>query len=69
MVAGKGRIYTKHLKEQPEKYQKELAFYRKAGTVWISYGVPFILPIFAGFAFALLGGDILFTILRAVGGW
>jgi archaeal preflagellin peptidase FlaK len=69
MVAGKGRIYTKHLKEHPEKFQRELALYRQAGLVWISYGVPFILPIFAGFAFALFGGDILFTILRAVGGW
>ncbi|HVP24665.1 MAG TPA: A24 family peptidase C-terminal domain-containing protein [Methanomicrobiales archaeon] len=69
MIKGKGRIYTKHLKEHPEKYRKELDLYRKAGTVWISYGVPFILPILAGFAFALCGGDILFTMLSAVGGW
>ena len=69
MVEGKGRIYTKHLKEHPEKFQKELALYRKAGTVWISYGVPFILPILAGFATALIGGDILFTVLQALGGW
>jgi preflagellin peptidase FlaK len=69
MVEGKGRIYTKHLKEHPERYEKELALYRKAGMVWISYGVPFILPILAGFATALLGGDILFTVMRAVGGW
>jgi preflagellin peptidase FlaK len=69
MVEGKGRIYTKHLKEHPERYGKELALYRKAGRVWISYGVPFILPILAGFATALLGGDILFTIMGTVGGW
>ena len=68
MVEGTGRIYTKHLKEHPERYGKELAFYRKAGMVWISYGVPFILPILAGFATALLGGDILFTVMGAVGG-
>ena len=68
MVEGKGRIYTKHLKEHPERYGKELAVYRRAGMVWISYGVPFILPILAGFATALIGGDILFTIIRAVGG-
>ncbi|MDD1661179.1 MAG: peptidase A24 [Methanomicrobiales archaeon] len=69
MVEGRGRIYTKHLKENPEKFAKELAMFRKAGTVWISYGVPFILPILAGFATALIGGDILFTVMRAAGGW
>jgi preflagellin peptidase FlaK len=69
MVEGRGRIYTKHLKEHPERYGKELALYRRAGVVWISYGVPFILPILAGFAMALAGGDILFTVMRAVGGW
>ena len=69
MVEGKGRVYTKHLKEHPERYGKELALYRKAGMVWISYGVPFILPILAGFATALLGGDILFTVMGAVAGW
>lgn len=69
MVEGKGRIYTKHLKEHPERYEKELALYRRAGMVWISYGVPFILPILAGFVTALIGGDILFTVMGAVGGW
>ncbi|HUK93321.1 MAG TPA: A24 family peptidase C-terminal domain-containing protein, partial [Methanomicrobiales archaeon] len=68
MVEGKGRIYTKHLKEHPERYVKELALYRKAGVVWISYGVPFILPILAGFATALIGGDILFSILKVFAG-
>jgi preflagellin peptidase FlaK len=68
MVEGKGRIYTKHLKEHPERYGRELALYRRAGMVWISYGVPFILPILAGFATALIGGDILFTLMKAAGG-
>lgn len=68
MVEGKGRIYTKHLKEQPERYRKELALYRRAGKVWISYGVPFILPIMAGFATALVGGDILFSVMRLIAG-
>ncbi|MDD1662776.1 MAG: peptidase A24, partial [Methanomicrobiales archaeon] len=36
MVEGRGRIYTKHLKEHPERYGKELALYRRAGMVWIS---------------------------------
>jgi preflagellin peptidase FlaK len=67
MVQAK-RVYTKDLKRYPEQYKRELALYRRAGVVWISYGVPFILPILAGFATALLGGDILFTVLRAVSG-
>ena len=62
------RVYTKDLKRHPEQYKKELALYRRAGIVWISYGVPFILPILAGFATALFGGDILFTVMRAVAG-
>jgi len=36
--------------------------------VWISYGVPFILPILAGFATALFGGDILFSVMRLIAG-
>ena len=68
MVEGRGRIYTKHLKEHPEQYRKELALYRRAGMVWISYGVPFILPILAGFATALFGGDILFSAMRLITG-
>jgi preflagellin peptidase FlaK len=67
MVQAK-RVYTKDLKRYPEQYRRELALYRRAGTVWISYGVPFILPILAGFATALLGGDILFTVLKAAAG-
>jgi preflagellin peptidase FlaK len=62
------RIYTKDLKRHPEQYKKELALYRRAGMVWISYGVPFILPILAGFATALFGGDILFTVMRVAAG-
>ena len=65
MVQAK-RVYTKDLKRYPEQYKKELAYYRRAGTVWISYGVPFILPILAGFVVALFGGDILFTLIRAI---
>jgi preflagellin peptidase FlaK len=67
MVTAK-RVYTKDLKRYPEKYRKELALYRKAGMVWISYGVPFILPILAGFATALFGGDILFSVMGALAG-
>jgi len=68
MYSGEGRIYTKELRESPEKFGPELALYRRAGTVWISYAVPFIIPITAGFVTALVFGDFLFAIMRIVAG-
>ena len=63
-----GRVYTKDLREHPEKYEKELGIYKKAGRVWISYAVPFILPITAGFISAIVFGDFLFSIIKIFGG-
>ncbi|WP_292517291.1 A24 family peptidase C-terminal domain-containing protein [Methanoculleus sp.] len=68
MVRGERRLYTKDLRLHPEDYQRELALYRKAGRVWISYGIPFIIPITAGFLTALLMGDILFVIMKILVG-
>jgi preflagellin peptidase FlaK len=68
MYAGEGRVYTKDLRERPEKFKKELALYRKAGTVWISYAVPFIIPITAGFVSAILVGDFLLAAMTMLAG-
>jgi len=68
MYAGKGRVYTKDLREHPEQFQKELAMYRNAGTVWISYAVPFIIPITAGLITALVFGDLLFALMKIIAG-
>jgi preflagellin peptidase FlaK len=68
MLSGEGRIYTKDLRLHPERFRKELALYRKAGTVWISYAVPFIVPITAGFIAAILFGDFLFVIMAFFAG-
>jgi archaeal preflagellin peptidase FlaK len=68
MYAGEGRVYTKDLRERPEKFKKELAMYRKAGTVWISYAVPFIIPITAGFISAILVGDFLLAAMTLLAG-
>lgn len=62
------RIYTKDLRTNPEKYEKELGIYKKAGTVWISYGIPFIVPITAGFLSAIFIGDLVFSIMGFVAG-
>lgn len=68
MYAGEGRVYTKDLREHPEAFTHELAIYKKAGTVWISYAVPFIIPITAGFVTAVIFGDFLFAFMKIVTG-
>jgi len=64
MYSGEGRVYTKDLREHPEEFLKELAIYRRAGTVWISYAVPFIIPITAGLITAIVFGDLLFAAMN-----
>ncbi|MDD2472371.1 MULTISPECIES: A24 family peptidase C-terminal domain-containing protein [unclassified Methanoculleus] len=68
ILRGERRLYTKDLRLHPEDYREELALYRKAGRVWISYGIPFIIPITAGFLIALFMGDILFIIMKTLAG-
>ena len=66
MYSGEGRVYTKDLREHPEEFLRELTMYKNAGTVWISYAVPFIIPITAGFITAILCGDFLFAVMKIV---
>ncbi|MDD1708475.1 MAG: prepilin peptidase [Methanoregulaceae archaeon] len=68
MTSGKGRIYTLDLRRNPDEYVNELELFKKAGKVWISYGVPFIVPITAGMVTALIFGDILFSLLQVLFG-
>ncbi len=68
MVSGAGRIYTKDLRLHPEKYAREISLYQRAGSVWISYGIPFMVPITAGLVTAIFFGDILFTLMKLLAG-
>ncbi|HXX54790.1 MAG TPA: A24 family peptidase C-terminal domain-containing protein [Methanoregula sp.] len=68
MLSGEGRIYTKDLRERPQEFTKELAVYKAAGTVWISYAVPFIVPITAGLITAIVFGDFLLAITSSITG-
>ncbi len=68
MVRGKGRVYTRDIRCKPEEYIKERDLYRKAGKVWISYGLPFIVPVTAGLLSALLFGDFIFGLLQVFTG-
>jgi preflagellin peptidase FlaK len=68
MFAGKRALSTQKMKSNPDQYARELALIRRAGQVWIQYGIPFIIPITAGFITALLFGDIFYYILTVAGG-
>jgi len=68
MLAGKRTLSTQKMKMHPDQYASELALFSRAGQVWIQYGIPFIIPITAGFLTAMVFGDILYAILRVVGG-
>lgn len=48
-------LSIRNLREHPEQFAQELALYRKAGSVWITYGVPFMIPITSGYILALAG--------------
>jgi preflagellin peptidase FlaK len=37
-------------------------------AVWVSPGIPFVVPTFVGLLVAFVYGDLLFALLRAVGG-
>ena len=68
LVQGGKRIYTKDLRLHPEQYSHEIELYKMAGKVWISYGVPFIVPITAGVIFGLFIGDIVTICINFLGG-
>lgn len=62
MVRGT-RLYTRELRANPEEFAQEIALVRRASPVWISYGVPFIVPITIGFLVTLVVGDTIFYLL------
>ncbi len=64
MKGSRQRVYTKRLKEDPESYHELIELYHQAGPIWISYGVPFLIPITAGLLSAALFGDIIAIIVR-----
>lgn len=67
-MAKNDRVYTRDLRERPEHYERELYLYEKAGSVWISYGVPFFIPITAGLFVSCIFGDILTTVMMIIFG-
>jgi len=66
MVVSNDRIYTHNLRDDPDRYRMELAAYRRAGRVWISYGVPFLVPLTAGFFSSLFIGDFFDIVIHTL---
>jgi len=64
MFSGKGRVYTKDLRENPKAYKKEIELYNKVDRIWISYALPYLIPITIGFIVALICGDIFYAIFE-----
>ncbi|HJJ48828.1 MAG TPA: hypothetical protein O0X39_07580 [Methanocorpusculum sp.] len=54
------------LREKPEDYTKELALYASAGKIWISYGIPFMIPLTIGYIFALFGFSLVDIVLSLI---
>ena len=53
----------RNLREDPKTYAAKLELYAKSGDVWISYGVPFMIPITVGYLFALFGFSLVDLVL------
>jgi archaeal preflagellin peptidase FlaK len=51
----------------PDELRAGLDRLTSAETVWITPGIPFLLPLFVGLCVAFTYGDLLFTALRALG--
>ncbi len=65
-LRGERKRYTRELREHPGEYKSELDLYARAGKIWISWGVPFMVPITGGLLTALFVGDILYSVLQAI---
>ena len=64
MITGEGRVYTKDLRENPKAYKKQLEVYNQVDSIWISYALPYLIPITIGFIVTFICGDLMYAILR-----
>jgi preflagellin peptidase FlaK len=51
----------------PDQLRDGLDVLVEQDEVWISPGIPFLVPMFAGLVVSLTYGDVLFSLLQAVG--
>lgn len=51
----------------PEDLREGLETLASDDVVWISPGIPFLVPLFVGLVFAFIYGDVLFAMFQAIG--
>lgn len=51
----------------PDQLRDGLEFLSRADRVWVSPGLPYLVPVFAGLLVGLVYGDVLYTGLQALG--
>jgi len=51
----------------PAQLRETLELLARTDEVWISPGIPFLVPMFAGLVAALVYGDVLYSLLRMLG--
>ena len=51
----------------PDQLRSGLELLARAERVWVSPGLPYLVPLFLGLAVGLAYGDLLFALMRAVG--
>jgi preflagellin peptidase FlaK len=52
---------------EPEDLREGLETLTSQDVVWISPGIPFLVPLFFGLVISLIAGDVLFALLSAAG--
>lgn len=56
-------LMIKTLRENPDTYKEELARFARCEKLWVTAGIPLILPITAGFIFTLFGVSVMDAVL------
>lgn len=65
-LKSKTTLFIRELTENPDEYKEQIDLYARAGKVWISYGIPLIIPITIGYVLSLFGisaADIIIGLL------
>ncbi|HJJ72255.1 MAG TPA: hypothetical protein O0X95_03765 [Methanocorpusculum sp.] len=57
---------TRHLREEPEKYAERLSLLERCDTVWVTFGIPLLVPLTAGLIPALFGVSAIDILLSLI---
>lgn len=60
------RMNTRCLRDEPEKYEGMLLLCSKCETVWVTVGIPLLVPLTAGLALAMFGVSVVDLLLMII---